>query len=140
MDIFASAEFQQAIANIILLVVTGITGAIAKAVYTFIRTKTSGEQFALLEALASSAVYASEQQAIAGLINDKKQVAMEIVNVGLKNAGITNLTADQIASAIEAAVKENLNYSNGDGTVTVETQNPDVTVTVEPDATDEPQG
>lgn len=134
MDFLASPELQGAIANIVLLVITGITGAIAKAAYTFIKTHTSGQQFALLESLASSAVYAAEQQAVAGYINDKKAAATAIVNEGLKNAGITNLTADQVSAAIEAAVKENLNF---DSKVTVTTENPDVEVTVAPDNTDD---
>lgn len=129
MEFLASAELQQAIANIILLVVTGVAGAIAKAVYTFIKTNTSANQFALLEALASSAVYAAEQQAIAGYITDRKNNAMAIVNEGLKNAGVTNLTAEQISSAIEAAVKENLNFNSS--TTTPDTLTPDPAVSTE---------
>lgn len=113
MDIFnlASPEVQQAIANIILLVVTGAIGAIAKAAYTYIKTNTSAQQFSILEQIAASAVAAAEQGAIGGFVTDRKATAIAIVNEGLKNAGITNLTAEQIDAAIEAAVKDNLNFN-----------------------------
>jgi Bacteriophage holin of superfamily 6 (Holin_LLH) len=100
---------QQAIANILLIVVTGVVGALAKAFYTWVKTNTSASQFSLLEQIASSAVDAAEQGAIAGFVKDRKATAIAIVNEGLKNAGVKNLTAEQIDAAIEAAVKANLN-------------------------------
>ena len=108
---FLSPEYQQMLANIIVLVITGVVGAITKAVYTFIKTKTSAEQFSLLEVIAASAVSAAEQGAIAGFVKDRKATAIAVVNEALKNAGVTNLTAEQIDAAIEAAVKDGLNYN-----------------------------
>lgn len=109
MNFLEDPATQQAIANILLIVITGVVGALAKAFYTFIKTHTSVSQFMLLEQLASSAVDASEQGAIAGFITDRKATAIAIVNEGLKNAGVRNLTAEQIDASIEAAVKYNLN-------------------------------
>lgn len=135
---FNSPEFQQAVANIILLVVTGAVSALAKAIYTYIKTNTSQTQFSILEQIAASAVSAAEQGAIAGFVTDRKGTAIAIVNEGLKNAGITNLTAEQIDAAIEAAVKDGLNFNKQmSGGVTVEvnvdgTQAPDVTEGGEP--------
>jgi hypothetical protein len=100
---------QQAIANILLIVITGVVGALAKAFYTWVKTNTSASQFSLLEQIAASAVDAAEQGAIAGFVKDRKATAIAIVNEGLKNAGIKNLTAEQIDAAVEAAVKLNLN-------------------------------
>ncbi len=101
---------QAAIANIVIAVILGVVGALAKAFYGFIKAKTSTEQFSMLEQVAASAVQAAEQGAIGGFVTDKKATAIAIVNEALKNAGITGLSAEQIDAAIEAAVKENLNY------------------------------
>lgn len=103
-NILLNPEFQTAIANILLVVVTGVVGAIAKAVFSFLKANTSAKQFELLEALAAAAVQAAEQGAIAGFVADRKATAINIVNEGLKNAGIKNLSAEQIDAAIEAAV------------------------------------
>lgn len=113
---FNSPELQTAIANILLLVITGVVGAISKAVYTFVKTKTSANQFAILEQVVTSAIRTAEQGAIAGFVTDKKATAFAIVNEGLKNAGIRNLTAAQIDAAIEAAVKYEFNHDVVPGT------------------------
>ena len=115
---FASAEFQTFIANIILLVITGAGAAIAKAVYTFIKTNTSAKQFSILEQVASSAVDTAEQGELAGFVSDKKATALGIVAEALKNAGIRNLSAEQIDAAIEAAVMQNFNSGTVTATVT----------------------
>lgn len=107
--ILSDPALQQAIANILLILITGVVGALSRAIYTWIRTNTSQGQFELLEQLAASAVDAAEQGAIAGFVQDRKATAILIVNEGLRSAGIRNLTAEQIDAAIEAAVKENLN-------------------------------
>lgn len=142
MDFLSSPEMQQAIANVILLIITAGITAITKVVYTFIKTNTSAQQFAILEQIAASAVSAAEQGAIAGFVTDRKGTAIAIVNEGLKNAGITNLTAEQIDAAIEAAVKDGLNYNkqvNSPATPDaepVEVEDPDVVEVVDPDVQD----
>lgn len=130
MEFLNSPEVQQAVANIVLLVITGVVGAIAKAIYTFIKTNTSQTQFSILEQIAASAVSTAEQGALAGFVTDKKATAVAIVTEGLKNAGITNLSAEQIDAAIEAAVKDNFNYnkqSGTSGTVVVDATETDAT-------------
>jgi len=106
---FVTPELQQTFAALVLLTITVLTGALIKALYTFVKTKTSVEQFQFLELVATSAVLAAEQGAIAGFVADKKATATAIVNAALLSAGITGLTAEQIDAAIEAAVKEYLN-------------------------------
>ena len=106
---FVTPELQQTFAALVLLTITVLTGALIKALYTFVKTKTSVEQFQFLEIVATSAVLAAEQGAIAGFVVDKKATAIAIVNAALLSAGITGLTAEQIDAAIEAAVKEYLN-------------------------------
>ncbi len=100
---------QQQIADIIILVISAVFAFVGKASYTFIKTHTSAQQFAILQQIADSAVHTAEQGALAGFVTDKKATASAIVNEGLKSAGITNLTAAQIDAAIEAAVHENFN-------------------------------
>jgi len=137
MDFLSSPEFQQAIANIILLVISTGIAAITKVVYTYIKTNTSAQQFAILEEIAASAVSAAEQGAIAGFVNDRKGTAIAIVNEGLKNAGIKNLTAEQIDAAIEAAVKDGLNPDKQVNAPLVEdAPEPDVVEVVDPDVQD----
>lgn len=136
MDFLSSPELQQAIANIILLVITAGVTAITKVVYTYIKTNTSAQQFAVLEQLAASAVSAAEQGAIAGFVKDRKGTAIAIVNEGLKNAGIRNLTAEQIDAAIEAAVKDGLNPDKQVNAPIVEEADPDVVEVVDPDVQD----
>lgn len=142
MDFLSSPEFQQAIANIILLVISTGVAAIAKVAYTYIKTNTSTQQFSILEQIAASAVSAAEQGAIAGFVQDRKGTAIAIVNEGLKNAGIKNLTAEQIDAAIEAAVKDGLNYNkqvNSPATPDAEpvpAEDPEVVEVVDPDVQD----
>jgi LL-H family phage holin len=107
---------QQQIADILLALIVGVVGFLSKASYTFIKTHTSADQFAILQQIADSAVHTAEQGALAGFVTDKKTTAVNIVNEGLKSAGITNLTAAQIDAAIEASVHENF---NSDKTTTV---------------------
>lgn len=136
MDILSSPELQQAIANIILLVITAGVGAITKVAYTYIKTHTSAQQFAMLQELAASAVSAAEQGAIAGFVNDRKGTAVAIVNEGLKNAGITNLTAEQIDAAIEAAVKDGLNPDKQVASPVTPDAEPEVVEVPDPDVQD----
>jgi len=136
LDILSSPELQQAIANIILLVITTGVAAITKVAYTYIRTHTSAQQFAILEQLAASAVSAAEQGAIAGFVTDRKGTAVAIVNEGLKNAGITNLTAEQIDAAIEAAVKDGLNFDKQAVSPETPDAEPVIEEVVDPDVQD----
>lgn len=136
MEFLSSPEFQQAIANIILLVISTGIAAITKVAYTYIKTNTSAQQFSILEQIAASAVSAAEQGAIAGFVNDRKGTAIAIVNEGLKNAGIKNLTAEQIDAAIEAAVKDGLNFDKQVSAPIVEEADPDIVEVVDPDVQD----
>ncbi len=100
----SSPEVQASIATILLSVVTGLVTAASRAIFGWLKANTSAKQFELLQALADAAVRAAEQGAIAGFVQDRKATATNIVNEGLKNAGVKNLSAEQIEAAIEAAV------------------------------------
>jgi len=62
----------------------------------------------VLEEFATIAVRAAEQANIAGLIKDKKQYAVEILDKSLKDHGF-NVNLDVISAAIEAAVLQEFN-------------------------------
>lgn len=66
------------------------------------------EEIYLLEQIAAMAVNAAEQEAIAGYIADRKEYAVSVAEMFLKNHGI-KLDISVIAAAIEAAVKQELN-------------------------------
>lgn len=108
--ILQDPQTQQALANIFIMVLTTLVTVLTKASYSYLKANTSEKQFSLLEALAASAVSAAEQGAIAGFVNDRKATAVAIVNAGLASAGIKNITGEQVDAAIEAAVKDGLNY------------------------------
>lgn len=126
MEVFSSPEFQQALANIILLIVSAGITALTKALYSYLKANTTEKQFALLEQIAASAVSAAEQGAIAGFVTDRKATAIAIVNENLRNAGIRHITAEQIDAAIEAAVKDGLNFEKQYETVQPEVVAPEV--------------
>lgn len=109
-NILQSPELQAALTNLILAIISLATVFITKVGYSYISTNTTANQFALLSQFADSAVAAAEQGAIAGFVTDRKATAMAIVNNSLASAGIKNVSAEQIDAAIEAAVKETLNY------------------------------
>lgn len=99
---------QAAIANLFLLVVSGVAAVLAKGGYDFIKSHTTNEQFAFLQALATDAVQAAEQGAIAGFVADKKAVALALVQQALDKAGI-KVAVEQMSAAIEAAVLREFN-------------------------------
>lgn len=68
----------------------------------------AGEWVWVLDALAEKAVNAAEQANMAGLIQDKKEYAMEIVAKFLADQGLT-INIALIDAAIEAAVLEQFN-------------------------------
>lgn len=109
-NILQSPELQAALTNLILAIISLATVFITKVGYSYISTNTTANQFALLRQFADSAVAAAEQGAIGGFVTDRKATAMAIVNNSLASAGIKNVTAEQVDAAIEAAVKETLNY------------------------------
>lgn len=108
-SILTSPELQQAIANILLLVTTGVVGALAKAAYSYLKSHTSVNQFMLLQEVADAAVKAAEQGAMSGFVTDKKATATKVVQDSLDKAGLKGVSSQQIEAAIEAAVLTNFN-------------------------------
>lgn len=108
-DILKSPEFQTSLANVLLLVITGLAATIGRAGFGFIKSNTNEKQFLLLQSLAVAAVRAAEQGELAGVISDKKASAFNIVNAYLQQMGLTAITAEQIDAAIESAVLTQFN-------------------------------
>lgn len=108
-----------------------VTAAVAAA-RNFIKSKTSAEQFQLLQDIAYEAVHAAEQGKIGGLITDKKATAMEVATDALHQAGI-EVSPTVLEATIEAAVLKafNTNYS---ATVTKTASTDGDTVTVQAEA------
>lgn len=66
------------------------------------------DEIAVLEEIASMAVHAAEQEAIAGYIEDRKAYALDVVQAYLAKYNI-KVNVAVILAAIEAAVKTELN-------------------------------
>jgi LL-H family phage holin len=109
LDILKSSEFQTAIANVLILTITGVAAAISRAIFGFVKTNTNERQFLLLQSIAIAAVRAAEQGELAGLVKDKKQSAFNIINAYIQQMGLTEITAEQIDAAIESAVLTQFN-------------------------------
>jgi LL-H family phage holin len=108
-DILKSTEFQTALANVLILTITGVAAAVSRAIFSFVKTNTSERQFLLLQSIAVAAVRAAEQGELAGLVKDKKQSAFNVINEYIKQMGLTEVTAEQIDAAIESAVLTQFN-------------------------------
>lgn len=109
LDIFKSSEFQTALANVLILTITGVAAAVSRVIFGFVKTNTSERQFLLLQSVAVAAVRAAEQGELAGLVKDKKQSAFNVVNAYIAQMGLTAITAEQIDAAIESAVLTQFN-------------------------------
>lgn len=88
------------------VLITGIA-YLGKQVISYIKTRTSAEQYALLEAAARQAVQAVEQTLHSKAGAEKQRAAVAIVNSALLSRGIA-LDETRIVAAVEAAVYENL--------------------------------
>jgi len=100
--------------SILLAVIPVISASISALLITKVRALTEGLKREMgnygwvLEEFATIAVRAAEQANIAGLIKDKKQYAVEILDKSLKDHGF-NVNLDVISAAIEAAVLQEFN-------------------------------
>lgn len=84
----------------------GVLGYIAKQFVSWIKSRTSAEQYALLESLASQAVRAAEQTMKTRPGQEKRVAAIAVVRGALLSRGI-KLDETAIVAAVEAAVYEN---------------------------------
>ena len=109
LDVFKSSEFQTAVANVLIMVVTGVIAVIGRATLGTLRARTTDQQFTLLQDIAGFAVKAAEQAGLSGRVTDKKASAINIVQQYLTQYGITGVTAEQIDAAIESAVLSQFN-------------------------------
>ena len=100
------------VSNLIAQLVIALLGTIVTVLLTgaikFVRSKTTTEQFAFIQHVATVAVQAAEQMHLAGYIADKKGVAEGIVLRELANRGI-KVDATVVDTAIEAAVMDVFN-------------------------------
>lgn len=113
MDIvnLGTPETGQLVANILLTVITIAAATATRVIQGWLRAKMNDQQLQVIGNVAASAVQAVEQMASAGIIDldSRKGEAMDLVDEMLQKFHI-NLTATQIEAAIEAAVKQELNW------------------------------
>ena len=107
--------------SVLLLTITGIVASLASAVRQWFKAKFTNEQQKAIGNVASTAVLAAEQMGASGYIEDKKAQALSVVTSTLERAGI-KVTAEQIESAIEAAVLVEINQPKLDAVAGVEAQ------------------
>jgi N-formylglutamate amidohydrolase len=67
-----------------------------------------------LDWFVRQAVYAAEQAGVAGLIENKKQFAIDFINRELEARGLGSIDEKMIADKVEAAVYEEINKSKLD--------------------------
>lgn len=84
-------------------VVIGAIAYIARQLVAWIKSKTSAEQYALIESLAAQAVKAAEQTMKTRPGQEKKAAALSVVRSALLAKGI-KVDETAISAAIEAAV------------------------------------
>jgi len=84
----------------------GVLAYLAKQVVSWIKSRTSTEQYALLESLASQAVRAAEQTMKTRPGQEKRTAAIAVVRGALLSRGI-KLDEMAILAAVEAAVYQN---------------------------------
>lgn len=119
MEFLQSPEFQAAFGSLVLLFVGGVAAYLASSVAALLKAKTTTEQINTLQTIAAIAVQAVEQSGLTGTLTDKKQSAINLVNIFLVQHGITGVTAEQIDAAIESAVLEVIGPSTESDTVEV---------------------
>lgn len=112
MEFLTSPEFQTALGTLILITIGGLATYLTRGIVGLIKAKTTAEQLNTLRTIAAIAVQAVEQSGLGGELEDKKQSAINLVNIFLTQAGITGINADQIDAAIEAAVLEVLDQED----------------------------
>lgn len=107
-----STIFTPEVTNAVAQAVISLLGVLLTAALTvvikFVRTKTTAEQFAYLQHAAAVAVSASEQLGLSGVIEDKKGVALGMLERELALRGI-KVPAEALDAAIEAAVLDAFN-------------------------------
>jgi hypothetical protein len=81
--------------------------SLAKKAWLDFKAKRAGSA-SVLEEVAKLAVLAAEQANIAGMIEDKKEYALDIAEKRLSEYGL-KVDLDMISAAIEAAVMEQFN-------------------------------
>lgn len=108
-DLLANPDVQSAIGTIFLALATIIGTALSRAGLAFVKSRTSAATFEQLQLFAQYAVLAAEQGQLGGFVRDKKASAINVVNGYLQSAGITNVSAQDIDAAIEAAVLRSFN-------------------------------
>ena len=108
LEILATPEFGQFIANVLLALVAVLVPLIGNAVRNFINANKGSKEFELLSDVARMAVLAAEQAGLSGVIEDKKEAALSYASEILRQKGL-NIDIVALDAAIEAAVADELN-------------------------------
>jgi LL-H family phage holin len=110
MDKALASEFITQFLVAAIPVAFAVLGYIAKQFVAWIKSRTSAEQYALLESLATQAVRAAEQTMKTRPGQEKRAAAVAVVRGALLARGIT-LDETAVVAAVEAAVYANFGVS-----------------------------
>lgn len=120
------------VTTLIAQAVLALLGTLLTAVLTvgirLIRAKTTTEQFEFIQQAAAIAVSAAEQLGLNGAIEDKKSAALVMLESELARRGI-KVTAEQLDTALEAAVLDAFNAGRAPQDVTIDA---DIVQTADP--------
>jgi LL-H family phage holin len=96
-----------ALVNVGIALVVGIIGMSARNIITLVKAKTTSQQQSTLTKLATTAVIAAEQMFKDADGSVKLDFATKQVELFLERRGV-NVSSDQIRTAIEAAVRDEI--------------------------------
>lgn len=107
-EILKSEAFGTLVTNLVIMLAVAVIPVIGAAIRGFINSKANDTRFSLLMDIARTAVLAAEQAGLNGVIEDKKEAAIQMAQAMLSDRGLkVDLTA--LDAAIEAAVADELN-------------------------------
>jgi hypothetical protein len=111
---FVSVFVEQLLLIVLPVLATAFAGwilSVIKAKLAAVKIRLSDQALYMLDAAVRSAVKAAEQAKLGGLIEDKKEYAIDAASEWLKSFGY-NIDLGIISAAIEAAVWNEFNEEN----------------------------
>lgn len=109
MEFLATPEFGQLVTNVLVALASLLITAVGGAVTGFVRSRTTAQQWSVIQSIVTAAVRAAESAGITGDIVSKKSAALAAAQAMLASRGI-KIDANALDAAIEAAVLEQFNY------------------------------
>jgi len=108
LEILKSPEFGALVSNLVIALIGITIPFVANAIRGFVNAHAKDTRFQLLLDIARTAVMAAEQAGLNGLVEDKKEYALNLVQNMLKEKGL-QVDVSAIDAAIESAVATELN-------------------------------